>query len=494
MSNNNLKFFHVLIVLIFALCFTTNINAQFNINYNPEVQHTGNLQYFAPKGDSLFVGDCIPFYLNGTYYLYWLIDKGHHAALNGLGGHQWTLSTTKDLKTWKHYPVVIGIDEEWEKSICTGSVVYHNNKFYAFYSTRLVDSNGDTNEQLSYAISTDGIKFQKQKPNPFYTFAPGYSKRDFRDPKVVVDKDGIFHLFIASQENIAPIKKEAGCLVHLTSSDLENWKVEQPLISGQTWVPECPDYFKWNNWYYLVYGKRYLISKNPFGPWSYPKEQIFAEPFSAVPKTAEFNGGRRIAASWIVGRYDNKDNGKWLFGGNILLREIVQHKDGSLGTKFPAEAIPQTGKAISYVLNTDNKVEVIDKNEFTIRALGSLGLAHIEKIPVNCRITFEIDPLDNNEEVGLYLRSTAVASEGYKLSIKAAFNKIILSNTNLNGVDGLDKPCQIDIIMKENFIDVCVNNRWTIVNRLIEKKGDFIWFFAKHGQVKFKNLKIYPIL
>ena len=175
-----------------------SVQAQLGVRYDPSVQQTTNLQYFKPKGD-LFVGDCIPFAHNGTYYYYWLLDSAHHKSLNGLGGHQWALSTSTDLKNWKQYPVVLGIDEEWEKSICTGSVVFYKNIFYAFYATRLINSEGKVNEQLSYATSKDGIHFEKQKPNPFYTSAPGYSKRDFRDPKVVVDeKTGEFHLFVSS--------------------------------------------------------------------------------------------------------------------------------------------------------------------------------------------------------------------------------------------------------------------------------------------------------
>ena len=96
----------------------------FDVNYNPALQPTNQIQYFKPVEKDLFVGDCIPFSYNGTFYLYWLIDKGHHSALNGLGGHQWALSTSKDLINWKHYPIALGIDEEWEKSICTGSLIY----------------------------------------------------------------------------------------------------------------------------------------------------------------------------------------------------------------------------------------------------------------------------------------------------------------------------------------------------------------------------------
>jgi len=149
-----------------------NASAQFNVNYDPEIQPKENIQYFTPKGKNLFVGDCIPFFYDGTYYLYWLVDMGHHSSLNGLGGHQWTVSTSKDLKHWMHYPIAIGIDEEWEKSICTGFVEHFGDKFYAFYATRLKDSLGNVNEQLSYATSPDAIHFNKQKPNPFYTSAP----------------------------------------------------------------------------------------------------------------------------------------------------------------------------------------------------------------------------------------------------------------------------------------------------------------------------------
>ena len=246
---NNVK-----IILICLLIANVGYSqSAFSVKYNPSIQQKTDMQYFKPSGD-LFVGDCIPFFHEGTYFLYWLLDSAHHAALNGLGGHQWTLSTTKDLRTWKHHSIILGIDEDWEKSICTGSVAYANKKFYAFYATRLINSDGKVNEQLSYAISADGVHFTKQKPNPFYTSAAGYSKRHFRDPKVIIDNDGDFHLLVSSKKENVVMQGTEGTLVHLTSKDLKNWEVEYPVLTGQASVPECPDYFSWNGWYYLIYG------------------------------------------------------------------------------------------------------------------------------------------------------------------------------------------------------------------------------------------------
>ena len=50
-------------------------------DYDPSVQPVDRIQYFKPAESHLFVGDCMPFDYRGTFYLYWLIDEGHHAGL-----------------------------------------------------------------------------------------------------------------------------------------------------------------------------------------------------------------------------------------------------------------------------------------------------------------------------------------------------------------------------------------------------------------------------
>jgi len=484
-------------IITLCLCCSVLVSAtsQFSVKYDPSIQPTTNMQYFKPAGNNLFVGDCIPFFHNGVYYLYWLIDSAHHSALNGLGGHQWVLSTTKDLKNWTNYPIALGIDEAWEKSICTGSVVYAENKFYAFYATRLIND-GKVNEQLSYAISNDGIHFTKQKPNPFYTSAPGYSKRDFRDPKVFVDAANTFHLFVSSRQDSALMQTASGCLVHLTSKDLINWKVEAPILTGQGSVPECPDYFHWNGWYYLVYSDNsntyYVKSKNALGPWEEPRYQALNEDWSNVVKTAEFINGRRIAAAWVPSKKDNNDDGQERFGGNAVFREVTQGENGVLNTKFPAELLPATGNPISLKPHTDASV-VSNGNTFSINSPNGQGAVSFDNIPANSMITLEIEPAGINEEYGFYLKANDNASTGYKLAFSANKKIVRLHNTAIYAVDGLDKNIKVTIIMKDDIIDVSVDGRRCIVNRLIEQKGNFLWIYAKHGYVKFKSILVSPL-
>jgi beta-fructofuranosidase len=44
-----------------------------------------------------FAGDCMPFYHDGTFHLFYLQDENHHQGNGGLGGHQWAHASTTDL-------------------------------------------------------------------------------------------------------------------------------------------------------------------------------------------------------------------------------------------------------------------------------------------------------------------------------------------------------------------------------------------------------------
>ena len=482
------------ITILFVLTISTG-EAQLGVRYDPTVQSTGSMQYFKPKGD-LFVGDCIPFSKDGVYYYYWLLDSAHHKSLNGLGGHQWALSKSSDLKHWEQFPLVLGIDEAWEKSICTGSVVFHKGTYYAFYATRLI-IDGKVNEQLSYAISADGIHFQKQKPNPFYTSAPGYSKRNFRDPKVFVDKDGVFHLFVSSDQEKPVMGIASGCLVHLVSSDLKTWKVLNPILTGQGSTPECPDYFLWKNWYYLVYSDGsntfYMKSRDPYGPWEEPRYQALNEDWANVVKTAEFKNGRRIAAAWVPNRNESRDDSHEIFGGNSLFREVIQEPDGTLDTRFPEEMIPAATDPLAVSIEPGDGANVAKSNSVTLSDSAGLASARISGVPENCRITLEMEPIGVNEEFGLLLKADSGATDGYRLNFSAQSRTVALGNTHISGVEGLDKKITLDIVIKDGILDADIDHRRTIVNRTYQLHGTRVWLYAKHGKVIFKNVVIRPL-
>ena len=487
-----------LLVAFMLTC--VNGTAQVVKDYDPSIQRTTHLQYFKPAEKHLFTGDCMPYYHNDTFYLYWLLDEGYHAGLGGLGGHQWALSTSRDLVHWQHYPVALGIDEEWEKSICTGSVIAEGeNTFYAFYSTR-VKKDGQVHEQLSYAKSEDGGKtFVKQQPNPFYYAPEECISRDFRDPKVFKDKQGTYHLFISGYQKNPPLEGFGGYLVHLISDDLKDWKEVESPLTGQVATPECSDYFEWNGWYYLLYstgGDTYYVkSRQPYGPWEYPETQALVEQWASVYKTAPSKDNRRIAVAYMPCRSHGKDYDGAIWGGNMLLRELLQAEDGNLYTRFLTEVLPASSpmKLPEIKIESAARTGSYANGELRLDAPNGVGVASLSGLPVNYRLSLDVVPLGNYDELCLFARATDNRHRGYKLELNANKESVFLHNTGINTVKDLRKPIHIDLILKDEFVDMCVNGKRCIVNRLPEQKGQKLYLFIKNGNVLFKNIRIESI-
>ena len=469
-------------------------------DYNPSIQKTTRIQYFKPTEEYLFSGDAMPYYHNGTFYLYWLLDEGHHAGLEGLGGHQWALSTTTDLINWKHYPVALGIEnEEREKSICTGSVIAEGNTFYAFYATR-VKEDEKVHEQLSYAISTDGgYTYRKQEPNPFYYAPQECISRDFRDPKVFKDEEGVFHLFIPGNLKEPSLSGFGGYLVHLTSKDLKNWKEAESPLKGQRGTPECADYFKWNDWYYLLYSigghTYYLMSKEPYGPWLYPTSQALIEYFGSVYKTAGFKDERRIAVAYSPYRKDDKDSGDRIWGGTILFRELFQEADGTLGVKFLNEVLPAMSPRATPnpEIHSPGNIVSVSKGNIHLNASGNIGIASLSDLPGNYRISMQIQPAGNYEELGLFLRATDKRKPGYRLEMNPNNHTVTMHNTSIHAVSELKKNILLDVIVYNDFFDVSINNKRCILNRLPEQKGTNLFFYVKNGNAVIRDIQIQEI-
>lgn len=286
------------------------------------------VQGWRPRGFNVNVGDCMPYWHDGRWHLFYLCDRRHHGSMWGCGGHQWAHASTTDLQNWDTHPLAVPIDATSHGSNCTGSVFWHDGVHYAFYTVRQFDGSP---APLCLSTSRNGIDFTPQ--GPLLTLHEPYDGPSGRDP-VVFRHAGQFHLLLTTSLNSAP--GQPGCLAHLVSNDLRHWEQREPFFvpgadySGQ---PECPDYFEWNGWYYLLFSiegiAHYRHSRHPLGPWERPANDTLDDPCARVMKTAAFGSHRRLGAAFV------RDGESW--GGSLRLRELVQHPDGTLTTTWPAE-------------------------------------------------------------------------------------------------------------------------------------------------------------
>jgi hypothetical protein len=440
----------------------------------------------------------MPFAHNGTFHLFYLLDEGHHKGLGGLGGHQWAHASSRDLIHWQHHPLALAIDADWEGSICTGALFHHDDTYHAFYATRM----RDWTQHLGHAVSRDGIHFEKTTPNPFAAPPPGYSPVDYRDPFVFQGEDGCFHMLVTSRITDYPLHDRGGCLLHLTSPELWDWQVVGPLLipgadTGGAGVPECPDLFAWNGWYYLLYGLRlqthYRMARHPLGPWLRPAVDVLDTRFCAVMKTAPFGDNRRIGVGWAGTREGEQDSGRMLWGGNAVFRELIQRADGTLGTHFVLEMTPGKGDPVPLTMSALTAGCQGDGRQIDFDSPQTLAVVAVDGAPAACRIRCRVEPGRGAVRFGLGLRGRGDFAEKYDLSFYPALRTVTLADEQIEGVLGLDEPFTLEVILQEDIIDVCIGGARTVINRLPELQGDRLFFCCDGGAARFAEIEVWAV-
>ena len=399
-----------------------------------------SMNYWTPP-NRYGVGDCMPFCVDGVFHFMYLLDVNRHGAKNGLGAHQWIQATSTDLKHWTHQPFVLAIDDQNEGSICTGSVFYYEGTYYAFYANRAVEYVMPDGERkttyglLCMATSSDGIHFEKQDPQPLFLLPEGYGQGT-RDPVVFKSpSDGRFHMYATTSY------RGKGCWAHAVSDELKNWKLLDPVYTHKPGEPECPDWFKWGDDYYVIANHLngfYKKSKSPLGPWEVPDvPNVLLNGAVNVPKTAPapFGDDRRIICGWT------RERG---FGGSAVFHELIRYEDGTLGEKFVPEMIPET---LDPVVSDEN----VDASE--PRALETP-----ERFRLRMRLSFDPANLDLMRDVVLQYADEA------QIRVVFSDRAVTLNSFRMERVDFSTGIIALDVIATNNVVDVCVNDSRTVTD------------------------------
>ena len=448
----------------------------------PECKTIQDILYWAPELEKHNVGDCMPYSDGDTWHLFYLKDRHQHRSKWGKGAHQFAHIATTDFRTWLEYPVAVEITHPWEGSICTGSILAAKEKYYAFYAVRMMDG---SSAKVSWAVSDDAVHFTKSEK--YFTLKPPYETSSVRDPEVFFGADGKYHMLLTTDWQACEILERSGCLAHMVSDDLEHWEQLEPfLIPGYTDQPECSDYFEWNGWYYLIFSNygtaKYRYSKKPFGPWICPEQEILDGLLFRVPKTAAFHG-RRIAAGFLCINPMGDS-----YAGSLVLRELVQNLDGTLGTRFVEEILPE------------NSTTAPNFPPLCIQTLADGGYCEQKLEAIDSFLKIKIKPAADCREYGLTVKFAD--KQAYEIRFQPGQRKVYVAEAHsclyynptkrfLDQVHGLKEEVTLQVILKKGVLDLCINDSRTLVCRLYSKQDDterICWkAFVRNGAATFER-------
>jgi hypothetical protein len=129
--------------------------------------------------------------------------------------------------------------------------------------------------------------------------------------------------------------------------------------------------------------------------------------------------------------------------------------------------------------------------------------ARFSDVPADSLLTLRIVPRPGAGEYGLLLRADARAGTGYRLAFAPDEGRAALQawpegsgrpRAEASGVEGLDRAVEIVVCLKESVIDVCLNDRHTLIERCFDHRGTHLGLFARAGAVRVESLTVRPLL
>ena len=468
--------------------------------------------HLRPKGG--WFGDPIPFYWDGVYHLFYLVDHEHHAQPGGR--HTWGHFASRDLVHWDELPLVIDLGPEGavDAASCgTGAIIERDGTFHLYYLGRYFTTNGERRETMCHATSADLISWQKDPANPISRPDPAvYNLTDWRDGfPYWSEAHGEYRILVTATLRDAPATRR-GCLAALGSSDLWKWQAR-----GTYWAPhlgfdhECPDLFRWGDWWYLVYstvtdpatqGTLYRRARSPEGPWSAVPVESFDGPLLYAAKT-QFDGRRRFLFGWVPTREGDRDEGKTQWGGESAVREIVQGADGYLWAKLPPEVLSLAGEPLP--LKPTARLGDWDVAGGSLRVAPGEGFACalLPDVPQDCIIRFRFRAAVPTSRFGVLLRTDADLSGGYRLSLEPSRRRMMLlpfGARRRSAVAPLTRPwpnptaeTTVTIVVSGSIFEAFVDDRIALVGRFYDHQGASLALFVEDGGGEFCGVEVRPI-
>ena len=286
------------------------------------------------------VGDVIPFYDEGVFKPFYLKNWNNYYGEDRTDG--WHMLTTPDnLHILSETPTGIRGG--------TGSVVKADGAYHLFYC---VFKHDPQRQYICHAVSDDLARWT---PLPEETFGPDekiYLPTDWRDPFVFWNGDEqCWWMLVCAQAQGPTLRR--GCVGLCKSKDLHTWTCCAPLYAPQACMSayECPDLFRIGGWWYLVFSQFtdrfqtvYRMSRSLSGPWQRPANDAFDARAFYAAKTGT-DGRRRYIYGWNPTRgrntwgfdpdprHEGDDYKTYDWGGSMVVHEVWQHEDGTLGVR-----------------------------------------------------------------------------------------------------------------------------------------------------------------
>jgi len=464
--------------------------------------------FFRPD-EKVAAADFIPFYWQGDYHLFYLLEDRTGTAPEGT---PWMHLVTRDFVNFEDWGEAIprGTQDTQDLYPFTGSVIERNGTFYIFYTGHNPHFSkvGRPREAIMRVTSSDLRTWTRDEQ--FLIMPPtaqGYEANDWRDPFVCWNPQAQqYWMLLAARRPNAGEPRRYGLTALMVSDDLERWELSEPLWApDEYYTHECPDLFQIGSWWYLVFSTfsdrtatHYRMASSSRGPWLAPHDDAFDGRPHYAAKTAS-DGTRRYLFGWLADRKDDSDEGGWMWGGNLVVHEVVARPDGSLGAR-----VPETVRNVFRTRVPLDPRPVLGPwqaqgDSLSVDSTSRFSEAKLGPMPDECLIETEVSFTSGTQSLGLLLRASEDLGKYYQVRLEPPRQRLVVDRYPRPGDQPLmlerplalsaGTPVRLRVIADGTCLVVYANDT-ALSCRMYDHREGALGVFVTEGQADFKQMEM----
>jgi len=452
--------------------------------------------------------DFIPFCWNGQYHLFYLRnyrDKEGHGE-----GTPWWHLVTRDFVHFEDWGEALprgpeGAQDVW---VFTGCVIERDGTFHVFYTGH----NSHFREQdkpvqaVMHATSPD-LETWTKDPS-FLFFAPqGYEPDDWRDPLVFWNVEAEeYWMLLAARRHVGP-RRNRGCIALAASADLRVWEVRAPFWAPDLYLThECPDLFCIGEWWYLLYSTfsercvtHYRMSRSLQGPWLTPANDTFDGRAYYAAKTAG-DGKRRFIFGWLPTRREERDDGGWQWGGNLVVHEIVQQPDGTLPVRAPWSVLERFDRPVPLAPRPLLGEWDVSGQQISAEAVGRFSALTLGELPGECLVELTLECSPGTAGAGLLLRAGGELDSYYQLRLEPGNRRLVFDRWPRPGDQPwmierplamtAQEPVRLQVLVDGTCVVAYADHRVALSCRMYDHRKGLLGLFVAEGKARFENVTV----
>ncbi|QJA00233.1 glycoside hydrolase family 32 protein [Leifsonia sp. PS1209] len=454
-------------------------------------------RFYKPVGARL--GDTIPFYWDGVYHVFFLkrfADDTHDRVET-----DWCHISTTDFVDFVDHGVAIpkgGVSDP-DFSAATGSVIRVGDEFHAYYTgfRKWDGTSAGRHQTVLRARSTDLITWTKDPEFALLSDKDHYNADEWRDPFVFFNTERQrYQMLVAGQTLTGPVLRR-GATVLAESETTDEWTISPEPF----WAPgiysmhECPDLFRMGDWWYLVYSTltdrtvtRYRMSRTLDGPWISPADDELDGLGLYAAKTIS-DGANRYLVGWATNNTAGQDGAGWLWGGNLVVHELVQQDDGRLLVKQP-----EISRAV-----LESRAQ--SRTPMPAKQVGSangFATSTIARLPHAGMIDITLTAEPETKAFGIELRTTPERNHGYSVTFEPPLSRLLVDRLDRFGADRPydirpytgGSEVQLRIETQGELYVIYINDEQAITLRGYDRTGTEFGVFATEGEVAVSDAEL----